>query len=199
MIRYKWDFANLYDYYQGKPSSIFLSFMLVTLGWSTWTTNSLIDISKMYKIKCYSPIQSVCSTFINLAYITTNMEPHVCKDAHRQWRKGRLCLDPKAQHRHWVKSCIPYSKQPQIFKALHSKKVIWKMKEWALPLLTLFVKDTKLNSRDWKLIISSSTIWTSCIRMTSWTLLLALENLQTLRDECFTSQERLGYPVAQRT
>ena len=45
--------------------------MFATLVWSTWTTNSLVDIQEMCKIKCYNPIQSACNTVINLAYIPT--------------------------------------------------------------------------------------------------------------------------------
>ena len=79
-----------------KDSCIFLSFMFATLGWSTWITNSLIDIQEMCKIKYYNPIQSACNTVINLAYITINMELHVWEDAHRhsEGKRGSV-LTPK--------------------------------------------------------------------------------------------------------
>lgn len=64
-------------------------------------------------------------------------------------KKGRLWLDPKTQCRRWVKSCILCSKEPQLFNEWRSKKEIWKTEEWTLDLLFLFVKDMKLNFRDW--------------------------------------------------
>lgn len=57
--------------------------MFVMLGWS----NTLTDTQKCTKSNVISQSKNVCRTFINLAYVTTNMESHT--------EKGGPNLTPK--------------------------------------------------------------------------------------------------------
>lgn len=72
-----------YNYYQGKHRNILLPFMFVMLGWS----NTLTDTQKCTKSNVISQSKNVCRTFINLAYVTTNMESHTEKGG-RTWRQN---------------------------------------------------------------------------------------------------------------
>lgn len=84
-------------------TSILLSLMFVTLGWSTWTTNLIIDAQKMYKTKCYSPIQKCIEHFHEFGIhhdqlgssSWVGLGPPPCSCSQAQAGKGSPSLIPK--------------------------------------------------------------------------------------------------------